>query len=273
MADLPRLALASQIFKETMRLYPPAYMVGRQAERELWLGEARIPRGAFVFVNIFGLHRRPDLFADPLAFSPARFSGAGERALPRGAYIPFGGGPRICIGNHFAMMEGTLLLAHLAQRVELTGSGQPVAAEPLLTLRPRGGLPMTVRRRARLIAPESRGQRLRRRSPTTLGGQDRALGRAGARMALCGRPGSGGHRSRAGPRAHGARDHPGPLEPRDDPGQGALAEVHAARQIVHAAVGGVGGFFDQPVEHLELADPELVLLAEHAARGQEEVAW
>jgi len=148
-ADLQRLPWAGQVFKEAMRLYPPAYMVGRQAERELWLGSQQVPAGAFVFVNIFGLHRRADLFPDPLTFSPDRFAGEAERALPRGAYIPFGGGPRICIGNHFAMMEGTLLLAHLAQRVELAGDGGPVTPEPLLTLRPGGGLPMTVRRRPR----------------------------------------------------------------------------------------------------------------------------
>jgi cytochrome P450 len=111
------------------------------------IGSQRVPPGAFVFVNIFGLHRRPDVFAEPLAFRPARFAGDAERGLPRGAYVPFGGGQRICIGNHFAMMEGTLLLAHLAQRVELAGDGRALVPEPLMTLRPKGGLPMTVRRR------------------------------------------------------------------------------------------------------------------------------
>jgi cytochrome P450 len=147
-ADLPRLPLATQVMQEAMRLYPPAYIVGREAERELWVGSQRVPPGAFVFVNIFGLHRRPDVYPEPLAFVPARFAGEAERALPRGAYVPFGGGGRICIGNHFAMMEGTLLLAHLMQRVELAGDGRTLVPEPLMTLRPRGGLPMTVRRRS-----------------------------------------------------------------------------------------------------------------------------
>ena len=143
--DLPRLPMALMVLKETMRLYPPAYMVGRQAEREVPLGPATLRRGDTVFVNIYAMHRRGDYFAAPDEVRPERFSQEREKLLPRGAYLPFGGGPRICIGNHFALMEGQLLLAALAQRLRfLPVDDRVVTPEPLVTLRPRGGLPMRV---------------------------------------------------------------------------------------------------------------------------------
>jgi cytochrome P450 len=130
-----------------MRLYPPAYMVGRMAEREVPLGPLTLARGDTVFVNIFAMHRRADCFAAPDAFVPERFSVENEKTLPRGAYLPFGGGPRICIGNHFALMEGQLILAALAQRLRFSPlDAREVAPEPLITLRPKGGLPMRVTR-------------------------------------------------------------------------------------------------------------------------------
>jgi cytochrome P450 len=147
MEDLPRLPAALMVLKETMRLYPPAYMVGRQAERDVALGPVTVRRGATVFVNIYAMHRRADCFAEPDAFRPERFSVENEKTLPRGAYLPFGGGPRICIGNHFALMEGQLLLAALAQRLRFVPlDAREVVPEPLVTLRPKGGLPMRVAR-------------------------------------------------------------------------------------------------------------------------------
>jgi cytochrome P450 len=102
-------------------------------------------------VATYALHRRPDYFPDPEKFDPERFTPENEKRIPRYAYVPFGAGPRICIGNHFAMMEGHLLLATLAQRVsfELV-SGQQIEPDPnkTITIRPKYGINMVVRRRS-----------------------------------------------------------------------------------------------------------------------------
>jgi len=145
MADLPNLPYTLSVIKESMRLYPPAYMIGRRASREVTICGARVPRGQVVIVNVIGIHRRTDAFPDPGRFDPDRFAPEREKALPPHAYIPFGAGPRVCIGNHFALMEGQLVLATLAQRLrfELV-SKAPAQTEPLVTLRPKGGLPVRV---------------------------------------------------------------------------------------------------------------------------------
>ncbi len=144
-ADLPNLPYALSVLKEAMRLYPPAYMIGRRATREITIGQARVAKNQVVIVNVVGIHRQKNAFPDPDRFDPERFTPEREKALPPHAYLPFGAGPRICIGNHFALMEGHLLLATLAQklRFELV-SKKPVETEPLVTLRPKGGLPARV---------------------------------------------------------------------------------------------------------------------------------
>jgi len=147
--DLPALPLALQVFKETMRLYPPAYMVGREATAPLRLAGFELPAGATVIVSLYGLHRRPDLFAEPERFDPDRFAPEREQALPRGAYVPFADGPRVCIGNHFALMEGQLALAHIAQHVRHESlSPTPVRPLPRVTLRPSEPIRLRVRHRA-----------------------------------------------------------------------------------------------------------------------------
>jgi cytochrome P450 len=148
-ADLPELAYTLQVFKETMRLYPPAHTIGRQATRPVELGGYELAAGSVVLISPYVMHRRPDYFPDPERFDPERFTPEAEERLPRFAYMPFGGGPRICIGNHFALMEGHLLLAALAQRVtfELVPR-QRIEPEPLITLRPKRAISMVVRRRA-----------------------------------------------------------------------------------------------------------------------------
>jgi cytochrome P450 len=154
MEDLKSLPYVLATVKETMRLYPPAYIIGRRALKEVTVagprpGErVRIGKNKVVFVNVLGIHRRPDLFPDPETFDPVRFLGDREKELPRCAYLPFGAGPRICIGNHFALMEAHLLLATIvggARLDLLPGSGE-VEMEPLVTLRPRGGVQMRVER-------------------------------------------------------------------------------------------------------------------------------
>jgi cytochrome P450 len=145
--DIPRLGFALQVLKESLRLYPPAYLTSRLAVRDVVMGGHRIRAGTDVIVNICAMHRRPEYFPDPDRFDPDRFEAAAEKNLPRGAYVPFGAGARICIGNNFAMMEGQLILATLAQRVDFSlAVDREIAPEPLVTLRPAGGVPMRVTR-------------------------------------------------------------------------------------------------------------------------------
>ena len=139
-----------QVFKEALRLYPPAPAVVRVALRDSELGGYPIARGTAVLYSPFALHRRPELFPDPERFDPERFSPAREQQLPRHAYLPFGGGHRTCIGNHFALLEGQLVLAALAGRVRFEPVGTaPVVPQFVVTLLPRGGVPVRVRRRDR----------------------------------------------------------------------------------------------------------------------------
>jgi cytochrome P450 len=147
--DLPRLEFALQVFKEALRLYPPAYLTSRLAIRDVEIGGHLIAAGTDVIVNIHGMHRSPEYFPDPETFRPDRFEVTAEKTIPRGAYIPFGAGARICIGNNFALMEGQLVLATLAQGIELAlvDPGE-IAPEALVTLRPLGGVPMRVHRLA-----------------------------------------------------------------------------------------------------------------------------
>lgn len=136
-----RLPYAMRVFKEAMRLYPPAYILGRRALRDISLSGVTLKKNRIVLVNIAGIHRRPELFPDPSRFDPDRFLPEREKALPRLAYMPFGAGPRVCIGNHFALLEGQILLATYARHVTLDlDPTEPMLADPLVTLRPRGDM-------------------------------------------------------------------------------------------------------------------------------------
>jgi cytochrome P450 len=149
--DLERLPYARMVAEEAMRLYPPAYVFSRRAAGDDQLGPFRVPAGAHIIISPYALHRRPDYWPEPEAFRPERFvadasNAAAER--PKHAYLPFGGGPRICIGNSFAMMEHAIVLAAVVRRWRLESiPGHEVRTEPRITLRPRGGLPMRVLRR------------------------------------------------------------------------------------------------------------------------------
>jgi cytochrome P450 len=149
LAALPRLPYTLQVFKEAMRLRPPAYIVVRRALRDVSIGGHPVRRGEAVIVNIIGMHRRAVLFTDPDRFDPDRFAPDVAGAIDRYAYLPFGGGSRVCIGNHFALMEGQIALARLVRdlRFDLAPGHEDVELEPLITLRPRGGMPMRVSRR------------------------------------------------------------------------------------------------------------------------------
>jgi cytochrome P450 len=143
--DLKQLPYTLAALKESMRLYPPAYIVARRAVAPVTIGGHDVARNTVLFVNILGIHHRPDVWPEPDAFRPERFLGDKEKQLPRCAYMPFGAGSRICIGNHFALMEGHVLLATILRRLRLDlTSDRPIEREPLVTLRPKGGLPMRV---------------------------------------------------------------------------------------------------------------------------------
>ncbi|MBN9165530.1 MAG: cytochrome P450 [Myxococcales bacterium] len=144
--DLKKLPYTLAVFKEAMRLYPPAYILGRRPIEDTSIGEYRVRRNSIVLVSVMGIHRRPDVWSDPERFDPERFLGEREKQLPRCAYMPFGAGPRICIGNHFALMEGHVVLATIARRVRFDlASAAPVELDPLVTLRPKGGMHMRAR--------------------------------------------------------------------------------------------------------------------------------
>lgn len=146
LADLPQLRYTDQVIKESMRLRPPVWVVSRIAAQETELGGYRIAQGTEVIMSQWVTHRDPRFFAEPLAFRPQRWTPEMEKALPRYAYFPFGGGPRQCIGNQFAQMEAVLVLATIAQRYRWK-SLQNAVPEASLTLRPKGGLPLQLSKR------------------------------------------------------------------------------------------------------------------------------
>lgn len=147
-ADVPALHFTEQVLLESMRLYPPVFVVGREALEDIELGGFHLPRGTTVLMPQWTVQRDPRYFDQPLEFRPERWTDDFRRDLPKFAYFPFGGGPRICIGTTFAMIEMTLLLAHIAQHWSLTlEPGVTVTPQPLFTLQPDNGVPMLLRRR------------------------------------------------------------------------------------------------------------------------------
>ena len=144
-ADLPRLKYSEMIAKEAMRLYPPAYGVGREALEDCEIGGFRIPRGSQLFMFQWVTQRDPRFFPDPDQFKPERWTEEFINTLPKYAYFPFGGGPRVCIGNYFAMMEIVLLMATIGQRFRFSVQQEkPVKLLPAMSLRPKDGIHVTV---------------------------------------------------------------------------------------------------------------------------------
>jgi cytochrome P450 len=134
--DIARLGLATMAVKEAMRLYPPAYALGRLAEHETTIGGRRIPAGSIVVLSPWATHRRADLWPEPTRFDPWRFEAAEEQRRPRYAYLPFAGGLRGCIGSHFAMTEAVVAVATLLDRYTVTAESSDVALRTDITLQP-----------------------------------------------------------------------------------------------------------------------------------------
>jgi cytochrome P450 len=146
--DLPLLKYTEMVFAESMRLYPPAWAMGRQATRDIELGPYKLPEGSYLFFSQYIMQRSEEQFKDPLRFDPERFTAEAKAGRPKFAYFPFGGGNRQCIGEAFAWMEGVLLLATVAQKWRLRlVPGQQIGLAPKITLRPKGRI---------LVVPESR---------------------------------------------------------------------------------------------------------------------
>ncbi|HEX2909769.1 MAG TPA: cytochrome P450 [Chloroflexia bacterium] len=146
--SLPRLPYTGQVFSEALRLYPPAYAIPRYALRPCRLGGYTIPSGSLVLVSPYLTHRDPRFYEEPEQFKPERWTPEFKATLPKMAYFPFGGGPRLCIGESFAMMEGVLVLAILAQgwQMRLVPS-QSLELNPKLTLRPKFPIRMVLQQR------------------------------------------------------------------------------------------------------------------------------
>jgi len=147
-ADLPRLRYTEMILKESMRLYPPAYGVGREALKDCEIGGYLVPAGTQLFMFQWVVHRDERYFDHPEAFRPERWADDLAARLPKYAYFPFGGGPRVCIGSSFAMMEAVLLLATIAQRFRFALVPEhSVTLLPAMSLRPKNGIKVTLLKR------------------------------------------------------------------------------------------------------------------------------
>jgi cytochrome P450 len=154
MGDLPNLPYTNQVIKESMRLYPPAWIVPRMAITNFEMNGYAINKQNLIFTSPYTMHRHPRYYSAPHDFIPERWTETFEKGLPKYAYFPFGGGPRVCIGNSFAMMEAQLVLATIAQRWQLDLlPNQTITPEPMITLRPKEGIHM--RLTARVPTPQS----------------------------------------------------------------------------------------------------------------------
>ena len=143
LADLPQLRYTEMVLSESMRLYPPAWAMGRQSTAVVELGPYRLPKGTYFFFSQYIMQRTPEYFPDPLVFDPERFTPEAKAARPKFAYFPFGGGNRQCIGESFAWMEAILLTATIAQKWRLRMvPGQRVEVQPKITLRPKYAIRM-----------------------------------------------------------------------------------------------------------------------------------
>ncbi|WP_240501893.1 cytochrome P450 [Bacillus sp. MUM 13] len=149
--DFMKLSYTQNIIWEAMRLFPPSYVTGREAEEDVEIGGYRFKKGDTILVSQYVMHRHPKYFEQADSFIPERFENNYLKTLPPYAYFPFGGGARVCIGNHFAVMEAVLVLACIAQRyrLRLAPGHHEVRPYPSITMRPRRGLQMIAEERSK----------------------------------------------------------------------------------------------------------------------------
>jgi cytochrome P450 len=146
--DLPKLPYTEMVIREAIRLYPPGPLFAREPVEDVMIGGYKLAAGSIVTVNTYALQRDPRFYADAERYDPERFGPGWEERIPRYAYLPFGGGPRVCIGNGFAMMEARLILATVAQHYKLSlGASAEIEPIQLVTLRPSGPVRMRLERR------------------------------------------------------------------------------------------------------------------------------
>jgi len=154
--DVAKLKYTEMVLAESMRLYPPAWALGRLAMEDFEIGGYVVPRKSLVLMSQFVMHRDPRYFADPLKFDPDRWTTEARESRPQFSYFPFGGGPRRCIGEGFAWMEGILLIATIARQWQMRlVPNHPVVLKPVITLRPKYGMRMTVIRRQQEVGSGS----------------------------------------------------------------------------------------------------------------------
>jgi cytochrome P450 len=150
--DLPKLTYLDQIVKETLRMRPPVWVFVRETFGDCELAGYKIPKGASIFISQWAMHYDPRYYTEPEKFDPERWTPEMQKNLPKYAYFPFGGGPRLCIGNIFAQMEAALVIATLAQgfKLELAPGETGEVWPTTLTLRVKSGLKMVVKKRQEL---------------------------------------------------------------------------------------------------------------------------
>lgn len=156
--DLPRLPYTRAVFDEALRLYPPAPAIQRKAMTRTTVGGMTLPSGALVLIGTYTLHRHPAFWPNPERFLPERWL-ENERPAARCAYLPFGAGPRACVGTHFATVEGPLLLALIGQRFDPQLAQERVEPELMVTLRPKGGIRMVLEPRRAPVGSDALWQR------------------------------------------------------------------------------------------------------------------
>jgi cytochrome P450 len=143
-SDVPRFEFATQVIQEALRLYPPFWMIDRMAVHDDRVGDLAIPRGSTVIVFVYGAHHAQRYWQDPESFDPERFSKPNEKLHTPFTYLPFGGGPRGCIGGNYAMLQILMILTSLLRKYDLQLSpDQTIEPRPMVILRPKHGIRMT----------------------------------------------------------------------------------------------------------------------------------
>ncbi len=151
--DVARLRYTEMIFAEAMRLYPPAWLIGRRALNDYHVDKYTIPARSIILMSPYVMQHDARYYPEPEKFDPERWKPEAKEARPKFSYFPFGGGPRVCIGEPFAWMEGVLLIATIAQKWQMRlAAGQQIAMQPMITLRPKFGMRMQMERREPVLS-------------------------------------------------------------------------------------------------------------------------